>query len=182
MTINYAEMFEALHPGFFEDDGIRSLPPAFVFDEQILDLHKFCEDAVQVNCPEHIAFGFYKGDAAALHTAVREVDEDWVQYFNPNDRVFCAFDAEKVVSFCILDEFGQYAGMKIGGPGCVGTLPAWRKQGIGLKLVQKATAILKAEGFDLSWIHYTHVGHWYARLGYKTVIRWNAQGIVEQEA
>ena len=59
-----------------------------------------------------------------------------------------------------------------------GTIPAYRKQGIGLKMVQNATAILKEVGYDLSYIHYTAVGHWYARLGYQTILRWNSQGIV----
>ena len=48
-----------------------------------------------------------------------------------------------------------------------------------LRMVQLATACLQESGYDLSWIHYTHVGHWYARLGYRTVIRWNAHGVVE---
>lgn len=177
--MNYADMFTALHPGFFEKEYIRSLPPEHIFDEQVLDLHTFREDAVQVDCPAHITFGMYGGDVKALQEAVRLVDEDWVQYFQAGDNVFCAYDGEKVVSFCLVDAFGQYEGLRIGGPGCVGTVPAYRKQGIGLKMVQKATAILKEQGFDLSWIHYTHVGHWYARLGYKTVVRWNSKGIVE---
>ncbi|MBR5226313.1 MAG: GNAT family N-acetyltransferase, partial [Clostridia bacterium] len=70
-------------------------------------------------------------------------------------------------------------GLRIGAPGCVGTIPAYRRQGIGLKLVQNATAILKQRGYDLSYIHYTGVGHWYARLGYQTILKWNAQGIME---
>ena len=177
--MNYAAMFHALQPGFFEKDYIRSLPPEHIFDEQVLELHTFQEDAVQLNCPAHITFGLYSGDVAALQEAVRLVDEDWVQYFQHGDKVFCAFDGEQVVSFCILDDFGEYEGLRVGAPGCVGTIPAYRKQGIGLKMVQKATAILKAQGYDLGWIHYTHVGHWYARLGYKTVVRWNAKGIVE---
>lgn len=177
--MNYADMFSALQPGFFEKEYIRSLPPEHIFDEQVLDLHTFREDAVQVDCPFHITFGMYSGDVKALQEAVALVDEDWVQYFQEGDKVFCAFDGDRVASFCILDDFGEYQGLRVGAPGCVGTVPAFRKQGIGLKLVQKATAILKEKGYDLSWIHYTHVGHWYARVGYKTVIRWNCRGIVE---
>ena len=91
---------------------------------------------------------------------------------------YCAFDGEKVVSFCILDEMGICQGLRIAGPGCVGTVPAYRKKGIGLKMVQNATAILKDRGYDISYIHYTQVGHWYARLGYRTVLRWNCRGIL----
>lgn len=179
MNINYADMFHTLHPDFFEQEGIRGLPPEYVFDEQVLDLQTFDADSVQIKCPEHISFGMYSGDIAALRCAVQEVDEDWVQYFHEGSKVYCAYEGDKVVSFCILDGFGQYGSLRVGGPGCVGTVPAYRKQGIGLKMVQKATAILKDAGYDLSYIHYTHVGHWYARLGYKTVLRWNCKGIIE---
>lgn len=176
--MTYAEMFHALQPGFFDKPYIRELPEEYIFDEQIIDLHTW-QEGESVPCPDHITFGFYKGDIEALQSAVREVDADWVQWFGEGDRVYCAFDGGKVVSFCIVDEFGEADGKKVGAPGCVGTVPAYRRQGIGLRMVQKATAILKAEGYDLSWIHYTHVGHWYARLGYKTVVRWNCKGIVE---
>lgn len=176
--MTYAEMFQALQPGFFDKPYIRSLPEEHIFEEQIIDLHAW-QAGAPVPCPEHINFGFYKGDAQALQAAVGEVDEDWVQWFGKTDRVFCAFDGERVVSFCILDSFGEADGLRVGAPGCVGTIPTYRKQGIGLRMVQLATTILQQEGYDLSWIHYTHVGHWYARLGYKTVVRWNCKGIVE---
>lgn len=175
--MNYADMFNALHPGFFAKSNIRSLPEEHIFDEQILDLHTW-QPGAPVPCPAHITFGYYQGDIEALQAVVREVDEGWGQFFQKGDRVYCAFDGDKVVSFCLLEEFGSYEGLRIGGPGCVGTVPSYRKQGIGLKMVQNATAIIKEQGYDLSWIHYTGVGHWYARLGYKTVVRWNCKGIV----
>lgn len=175
--MNYADLFRRLHPGFFDKPYIRELPEDEVYDEQIIDLRTWQEGA-PVKCPAHITFGFFEGDFAALQTAVREVEDDWVQYFHPGDRVFCAFDGDRVVSFCLLDDCGEYEGLRIGAPGCVGTIPAYRKQGIGLRMIQMATAILREEGYDLSYIHYTYVGHWYARLGYKTVVRWNANGIV----
>lgn len=179
MNLNAADMFHHLHPGFFDQPSIRALPEEDVFDEQVLDLHTFSTENVSIACPAHITFGWFQGDVSALQEAVREVDADWVQYFRSGERAYCAFDGERVVSFCLVDEMGTYAGLRIGGPGCVGTVPAYRQQGIGLKMVQKATEILREEGFDLSYIHYTHVGHWYARLGYRTVLRWNARGLVE---
>lgn len=178
MKLNYAEMFSALHPDFFASEHIRSLPPELVFEEQVLDLSTFSAADVQIECPEHITFGLYTGGMDALHAAIREVDEQWVRYFKQGERIYCAFDGDRVVSFCLLDEFGRYENLRIGGPGCVGTIPAYRRQGVGLKMVQNATAMLKEAGFDLSYIHYTGVGHWYARLGYTTVVRWNAGGIV----
>lgn len=176
--MTHADMFHVLQPDFFDRPYIRTLPPAHIFEEQILDLHTW-QAGAPVPCPGHITFGFYKGDADALHAAVQAVEEDWVQWFGKTDRVFCAFDGDRVVSFCIVDDFGEADGLKVGAPGCVGTIPAYRKQGIGLRMVQLATGILQEEGYDLSWIHYTAVGHWYARLGYQTVVRWNSNGIVE---
>lgn len=176
--MNYAAMFHALQPGFFEKDYIRTLPEEHIFDEQIIDLHAW-QAGKTVDCPAHITFGFYQGDVETLQDAVRSVEDDWVQWFGKTERVFCAFDGDRVVSFCIVDDFGEADGLKVGAPGCVGTIPSYRKQGIGLRMVQLATAILQEEGYDLSWIHYTHVGHWYAKLGYQTVVRWNCKGIVE---
>lgn len=176
--MTYAQMFQTLQPGFFDKPYIASLPEEHIFDEQVLDLHEW-QAGTPVPCPDHITFGFYQGDAETLQAAVREVEDDWVQWFGKTDRVFCAFDGGKVVSFCLLDSFGEADGLRIGAPGCVGTVPAYRKQGIGLRMIQLATAILQDEGYDLGWIHYTHVGHWYAKLGYRTVVRWNCRGIVE---
>lgn len=175
--MTYADMFLALQPGFFDKEYIRSLPEDEIYDEQIIDLHEW-QVSEPVECPEHITFGFYQGDIETLQAAVREVDDDWVQWFGKTDRVFCALDGGKVVSFCLLDSFGEADGKKVGAPGCVGTVPAYRRQGIGLRMIQLATSILKDEGYDLSWIHYTAVAHWYAKLGYHTVVRWNCRGIV----
>jgi len=83
-----------------------------------------------------------------------------------------------VISFCLVDEFGVYNGLKVGGPGCVGTIPSCRKQGIGLMMIRNATEILQKEGYDISHIHYTGVAPWYAHLGYKTVLRWNGKGFI----
>ena len=153
--MDYTDIFHSLFPGFFEREYIRTIPSEDVFEEQILKLSDFTPEASLV-CPENITFGIYEGDVSRLHAAIREVEEDWVQYFGAQDPVYCAFD----------------------GPGCVGTVPAYRKKGIGLKMVQNATAILKDRGYDISYIHYTQVGHWYARLGYRTVLRWNCRGIL----
>ena len=178
MDMNYVDLFHHVHPDFFAAEHIRQLPADEVFDEQLMSLADFNPNAVHIPAPTHITYGLYTGDISALQESVRAVDDDWVQYFQSGDRVFCAFDGDRVASFCLLDDFGEYQGLKIGAPGCVGTVPEYRRQGIGLKMVQKATAILKDEGYDLSYIHYTQVGHWYARLGYKTFLQWNCHGIV----
>lgn len=178
MNLSGAELFSALHPGFFDREHIRALPPEKVYEEQLLDLHAFSPDAFTILCPAHITFGFYKGEMAPLHEAVRSVEEGWVSCYHEGDLIYCAFDGERIVSFCLVDSFGVYEGLRFGGPGCVGTVPEYRKQGIGLKMVQNVTAFLKERGDDFSYIHYTGVGRWYARLGYETMLRWNGQGIL----
>lgn len=177
MEFDAIDLFRTVHPGFFEKEYIRCLPEEEVYEEQILNLHTFSPTAVSISCPAQIRFGLYQGDMAPLHAAVHSVDESWVRYYTSNALIYCAFDAERIVSFCLLDDFGTYKGLKIGAPGCVGTIPQYRRQGIGLKMVQSATAVFKERGYDLAYIHYTGVGHWYARLGYKTLLKWNARGI-----
>ncbi len=82
----------------------------------------------------------------------------------------------------MIEDFGEHiiCGKKcrIGGPGCVGTLPEYRDRGIGLTMVRNVTGILKEELYDYSYIHYTYETAWYAKLGYRTVLRWNGKGFV----
>ena len=165
--MNYRKMFNNMHPGFFDDSGIKGMPKDWTFSELIMDLRNDSPREVVPPCPENITFGEYKGDISQLKKAVYEVDEDWVQYFGEWSRVFCAFDRDKVVAFCILSDLGMQDNLKVGGPGCVGTIPAYREKGIGLELVR--------------WIHYTHLENWYKKLGYKTVLKWNSDGIVMEK-
>ena len=72
--MTYAEMFHTLQPGFFDKEYIRTLPEDEVFVEQIIDLHTWQEGA-PVSCPEHITFGFYKGDIDKLQAAVKLLTE-----------------------------------------------------------------------------------------------------------
>ena len=176
--LNCRDVFETLFPRFWESPGIRSLPEHLTYDEMVLDLSAFHPEAFSLPVPEGITFGPYEGDMAALQAAVRAVDGGWVQYYRSRERVYCACAGKEPVSFCLVHGMGEYKGLKVGGPGCVGTAPAWRRKGIGLAMVLRATALLKAEGFDLSWIHYTGVAPWYAKLGYRTVLTWNARGPV----
>ena len=182
--MDYKALFHLMHPGFFDKAFIRNLDPEEVFDEQILALSDFDVHELEIPIPEGITFGFFQGDHEELLAAVQEVEEDWAQYFQKDDRVFCAFHEGKPVSFCLTDSMGEYdmdgRHIRIAGPGCVGTVPAYRRKGIGLKMVQLATEALKREGYDYSYIHYTAVGHWYGRLGYKTILKWNAKGLLEE--
>ena len=177
--MDYRQLFDSIHPGFFGDAGIAGMPEDHVFAELVMDLRKDRPADVPFACPEDLAFGEYRGEAMALRDAVAAVDEDWVQYFRDNTPVFCACDRGRIASFCILSDWGLHQGLRIGGPGCVGTIPEYRGKGIGLELVRQATLLLQEQGFDLSWIHYTHLERWYQKLGYRTVLRWNRSGIME---
>jgi len=180
MIYEPAELFSAVQPGHFESEHIRSLPPERIYEEQVLDLHAFSTADMVIPCPEGIVFGIYEGEMAPLHAAVSSVEDGWVKFYNPGDTIYCAFDGGRIVSFCLIEDFCTYKGQRIGGPGCVGTIPEYRRQGIGLRMVQNVTGILKDRGYDISYIHYTGVGHWYAHLGYRTLARWNCHGIINK--
>ena len=96
--------------------------------------------------------------------------------------MYCGFFNERIASFCIIEDIGEHLldgrRIKIGGPGCVGTVPEYRNRGIALVMVQNATQILKEEGYDLSYIHYTGVAPWYQKLGYRTILKWYKHGIL----
>ncbi len=182
MNSDYTALFNSLHPGFFDRDYIQAISPEYVCEEMILDLRK--ERLLPVDEPAgNITYGFFSGDFDTLHEAVREVSPDWVQYFGRDERIYCAYSDGVLSSFCLIDDMGvhDYAGCKVrvAGPGCVGTVPRFRRRGIGLSMVRRATEIIAGEGYDLSYIHYTGVAHWYAGLGYHTILRWNSLGIIE---
>ena len=173
--MHYSDLFDGLFPGFIQ--GTKDMPESQIFTELILDLRK--EEPKQAGaCSDAITFGEYHGEIGTLRKAVSQVEADWVQYFGEWSRVFCAFDQDEIAAFCILSDFGTHDNLKVGGPGCVGTIPKYRKKGIGLEMVRRATNILKKEKYDISWIHYTHIENWYKKLGYETVLKWNADGIV----
>lgn len=175
-------LFNNMHPDFFEARHIRSLPKEYIFDEMILSLELFDPTVYERDLGETVTFGFFAGDINELKAAITEVDCDWLQYFSKDKRIYCGFKNERIASFAIISDLGTHSinerDVRIGGPGCVGTLPQFRDSGIGLTLVKKVTEILKNEGYDYSYIHYTYVASWYEKLGYKVALRWNKSGML----
>ena len=178
--MDHKRLFEIMFPGFFDEPDIRSMPADRVFAELIMDLRRSAPDPLPYPCPDHITFGLYHGGIEAIRKTVGRVDEDWIRFYRENSRVFCAFDRDKVAAFCILEDWKSPGGLRISGPGCVGTVPEYRKKGIGLEMVRRAMNVLIEDGFDISWIHYTHLWRWYEKLGYQVVLKWNCRGFLDQ--
>lgn len=175
-------LFHSMHPNFFEAEGIRSLPEEWIFDEMALSLEQFDPCKYDRKLEDGVSFGDYQGNIFKIRQAVESVDTDWPQYFTETQRIYCGYLDGKIASFCIIADLGMHRvngrDVKVGGPGCVGTVPEYRDRGIGLTMVKHATRILKEEGYDYSYIHFTSEAPWYEKLGYKTSIRWTGKGIL----
>ena len=178
----YCNLFLNMHPGFFDRESIRSIDKEEIYDEQILWLRDFDAGKYEKEHGASVNFGYYEGPSDKLLEAVGKVEEGWLDIYRKPHRIYCAIVDGEIASFCIIEDMGQHEleGKKvhIGGPGCVGTVPEYRNRGIGLTMVKYVTQILKDEGFDISYIHYTGVGPWYGKLGYETIVQWNCNGIL----
>jgi len=175
-------LLNGIHPNFFEGEDIRDIPDECIYDEMILSLDEFEPRKYDKTLDDNISFGYYKGDIDELKKTVERVDQHWTQFYDENQRIYCGFVDGKIASFCLIENMGVHnisgRKVKVGGPGCVGTLPEYRNKGIGLIMVKRVTQIFKEEGYDYSYIHYTGVASWYEKLGYKTTIRWTKNGVV----
>lgn len=175
-------LLKSLKPDFFEREYIRNIPGESIYDEMVLLLDEFNPKLYEKQLADNISFGYYEGDIETLRKVVEQVDLSWVNFYTEESRAYCGYIDGRVVSFCLVEDMGTHEiggkSLKIGGPGCVGTLPECRNKGIGLMMIRDVTQILKDEGYDYSYIHYTGVAPWYARLGYRTSVRWNNKGII----
>lgn len=142
------------------------------YNEMSLELADF--NVPQYEVPADAQFCFYSGSIGKLRSAVAEVDDDWVQYFNEDGMFYVCLVGEEIASFCIVDEDVRCLlsdGKRIGSVGCVGTVPKFREKGLGLHMVALASEHLKNVGCDRVFIHYTHIDRWYAKLGARTFLR-----------
>ena len=178
---DYILLLNRIYPNFFEREIVRGLPEELIFDEMILSLNEFDIHKYDKDLDDNISFGFYDGDLDELKKKVEKVVQYWAQSFNEKSRIYCGYINGKVASFCRVKDMGIHRingrEIKIGGPGCVGTLWEYRHKGIGLTMVKHVTQILKEEGYDYSYIHFTGVASWYEKLGYKTSIKWCKNGV-----
>ena len=179
----YEDLFLEMNPDYFEREYVKAVSENEPASEMMLCLQDFDEERYVKSFGDEVTFGYYHGDMDALRKDVARVVPHWVNFFEDSSNVFCGFVNGKVASFCIIEDFGEHVvnGMKwkIGGPGCVGTLPEFRNRGIGLSMVKEVTKILKEESYDHSYIHYTYETGWYGKLGYKTFVRWSGKGFCE---
>ena len=159
--------------GFFDRQGYDF---SGRYDEMRGDLSAFHAADFSLPVPDGVQFGWYQGDIERLREAVAKVDEDWPQYFQADSSVFCATVNGEIASFCNVDVWENCllsnGKNKVGAPGCVGTVPEYRKKGIGLKMVALACEELKKQGCDTCFIHYTGVADWYAKLGFRVFLSW----------
>lgn len=178
----YETLFLEMHPNYFERDYVRAIPEDEPASEMLLCLQDFDENCYEKEFNDEVTFGYYTGDLEELRADVAKVVSHWTQFFHENSRVYCGFVGGKVASFCLIEAFGEHDMdghiQKIGGPGCVGTLPEYRNRGLGLTMVRDVTKILREEGYDYSYIHYTYETGWYAKLGYQTFLSWSGKGFV----
>lgn len=137
------------------------------YNEMILPLGEHALPEITV--PEGAEFRIFDGSTMCLRQAVAEVDEEWVQYFENGGYFYCGYLDGELASFCIIGEDEDCLlsdGInKVGSVGCVGTLPKFRKNGLGLRMVALASEYLREQGCDKIFIHYTHLDKWYAKLG-----------------
>ena len=124
-----------------------------------------------------ITYDFLKDRHDELTKAVASVDEEWVQYFSQDSNVYCGFKNGEIACFCLVDYDAECIlsdeNSKVASIGCVGTVPKFRRNGYGLKMVENATLISKEKGCNKGFIHQTHLESWYGKLGYKTVIKFS---------
>ncbi len=155
--------------GFFEKRGYGF---GNMYAEMYIELSGYADPLPENNAE----FGFYGGGIEKLKANVAKVDDDWVQFFGEDNEYFCGYADGEPISFCIFEDdvscLASRGAERCGSVGCVGTVPEFRKRGIGLKMVSLALAELKRRGCDRCFIHKTHLWDWYGKLGAKVILKY----------
>ena len=157
--------------GFFEKQGFTSVGRC---DEMILSLEDFQLDKLSLHGSDIAEYGWFDGNMEEIKSAVSLVEESWTQYFINPGNIYVAKVNGEIASFCIVDincqNYLTDKYLKVGMPGCVGTVPKYRNQGIALEMVARATEYLKIQGMNVSFIYFTGVAEWYEKIGYRTFL------------
>ena len=141
-----------------------SFESEYVWKTQMLEGLGSIEASFQrIRLPKTIRVSFQAYSTANMEMLIRQHQILSVRY------------EDKVIGYLRLeqDETVNRLVMKTGG-----VTPEYRNKGVGLVMVRDVTSILKEEGYDISYIHYTGVAPWYRKLGYRTVLKWNKHGFL----
>jgi GNAT superfamily N-acetyltransferase len=137
--------------------------------------------------PAGIIFGYaVMSDAGQLTEAVASVIPSWLPYFREMTNVFTAKQNGQIIGFELLtldsgrtpltEGITYDRNVRTGEIGCVGVIPSKRGFGVGLNMVARGTLELIKQNCEVGFIGYTHLEHWYAKLGYRTCVNfWMGQ-------
>ena len=153
---------------FFVKRGYRESHITYNMD---VDTADFDYNALPIPKPKNITYRLAeRSDFDGLLKAVEQVLPEWVPLFREcDDEVFLATSDSEIAGFLMLSEQGGIFtknAEKHGCIGCVGTVPKYRKQGIGLDMTARAVQLLKERGCDKVQLLYLVLDKWYGRLGF----------------
>lgn len=160
---------------FFRKRGYKESHITYNMD---IDTTDFEYAHLNIPKPQNIEYRFAEeSDKEELLKAVELVVPDWVDMYREcDDEILLAICDGKIAGFEMLNEYGGVFtknAEKHGCIGCVGTVPEFRKRGIGLDMTARSVQILKDRGCDKVQLLYLVLDKWYGKLGfYITSTQW----------
>ncbi len=160
---------------FFRKRGYKESHITYNMD---IDTTDFEYAHLNIPKPQNIEYRFAEeSDKGELLKAVELVVPDWVDMYREcDDEILLAICDGRIAGFEMLNEYGGVFtknAEKHGCIGCVGTVPEFRKRGIGLDMTARSVQILKDRGCDKVQLLYLVLDKWYGKLGfYITSTQW----------
>ncbi|MBP3922119.1 MAG: GNAT family N-acetyltransferase [Ruminiclostridium sp.] len=160
---------------FFRKRGYKESHITYNMD---IDTADFEYAHLNIPKPSNIEYRFAEeSDKEELLKAVELVVPDWVDMYREcDDEILLAICDGRIAGFEMLNEYGGVFtknAEKHGCIGCVGTVPEFRKRGIGLDMTARSVQILKDRGCDKVQLLYLVLDKWYGKLGfYITSTQW----------
>lgn len=167
---------------FFEKRGYVKSHITYNMD---IDTADFDYAALTIPKPENVIYRLaQESDREALLKAVWQVVPEWVELYRGYcGEVLIALCNGEIAAFEMIDERGGFfdsEAKRHGSIGCVGTVPEYRRRGIGLDMTARSVGILKERGCDRVQLLYLIFDKWYGKLGFKiTSTQW--MGSLKQE-